>query len=57
MRAIWIYETGGPEVMKYEEVDLAPPGPGQVRVRHHAIGVNYLDIYYRSGFIPRRRCR
>ncbi len=52
MRAIRIHQTGGPEAMKYEEVELAPPGPGQVRVRHHAIGVNYLDIYYRTGFYP-----
>ena len=52
MRAIRIHQTGGPEVMKHEEVELDPPGPGQARVRHHAIGVNYLDVYYRSGFYP-----
>ena len=52
MRAIRIHQTGGPEVMQFEEVELAPPGPGQARVRHHAIGVNYLDIYYRTGFYP-----
>jgi NADPH:quinone reductase len=52
MRAIRIYETGGPEVMRFEDVDLAPPEPGQVQIRHHAIGVNFLDIYYRKGVYP-----
>ena len=52
MRAIRIYETGGPEVMRFEDVELAPPGPGEARVRHHAIGVNFLDVYYRTGLYP-----
>ena len=52
MRAIRIHQTGGPEVLKIEEVDLPPPGKGEVHVRHHAIGVNYLDTYYRTGFYP-----
>jgi len=52
MLAIRIHEVGGPEVMRLEEVGLAPPGPGQAQVKHHAIGVNYLDIYYRSGVYP-----
>jgi NADPH:quinone reductase len=52
MRAIRIYGTGGPEVMLWEDVELAPPGPGVARVRHHAIGVNFLDIYYRTGLYP-----
>jgi NADPH2:quinone reductase len=52
MRAIRIYENGGPEVMRLEDVELAPPGPGEARVRHHAIGVNFLDIYYRTGLYP-----
>jgi len=52
MRAIRIHYTGAPEVMQVEDVELPPPGPGQARVRHHAIGVNYLDVYYRSGFYP-----
>src|SRR5689334_10182528 len=49
MRAIQIEQTGGPEVMRL--VDLAPsePGPGEVRVRHEAIGVNFIDTYHRSG--------
>jgi len=49
MQAIRIHANGGPEVLQLEDVELAPPGPGEVRVRHHAIGVNYLDVYYRSG--------
>jgi NADPH2:quinone reductase len=52
MRAIRVHETGGPEVLRLEEVELAPPGPGEARVRHHAIGVNFLDIYYRTGLYP-----
>jgi NADPH2:quinone reductase len=52
MRAIRIYETGGPEVMRLEEVELAPPGPGEARVRNHAIGVNFIDVYYRKGIYP-----
>src|SRR5271165_3158583 len=50
MRAIRIHETGGPEVLKAEEVELPPPGRGEARIRHHAIGVNFLDIYQRTGF-------
>src|ERR1700754_283793 len=49
MKAIRFSETGGPEVLKLEDVELPPPGPGQVRVRHTAIGVNFIDTYHRSG--------
>jgi NADPH2:quinone reductase len=38
--------------MRLEDIEIPPPGPGEARVRHHAIGVNYLDVYYRSGFYP-----
>ena len=48
-KAIRIHELGGPEVMKWEEVEVGEPGPGQARVRHHAVGLNYLDVYYRTG--------
>jgi NADPH2:quinone reductase len=51
-KAIVIHKTGGPDVMSYEDVDLPVPGPGQVRIRQHAIGVNYIDIYIRSGMYP-----
>ena len=47
--AIRIHQQGGPEVMQWEEVTLGDPGPGQARVRHTAVGVNYLDTYHRSG--------
>ena len=50
--AIRIHATGGPEVMQFEEVDVGDPGPGEARVRHAAIGVNYIDTYHRSGLYP-----
>ena len=49
MKAIRFSQTGGPEVLKLEDVELPPPAPGQVRVRHTAIGVNFIDTYHRSG--------
>ncbi len=52
MKAIRVHQVGGPEVMKFEECELPAPGAGEARVRHEAIGVNYLDIYQRSGFYP-----
>ena len=51
--AIRVYETGGPEVMKWEAVELPDPGPGEVRVRNHAVGLNFLDVYNRSGLYRR----
>ena len=47
--AIRFHETGSPDVLKYESVDLPPPGPGEARVRHSAIGVNFIDTYHRIG--------
>ena len=52
VKAIRVHETGGPEVLRYEDIDLAAPGPGQVQVRQHAIGVNYIDVYFRTGAYP-----
>ena len=52
MKAIRIAETGGPEVMKLVDVEVGPPGPGQVRVRQTAIGLNYIDTYHLSGLYP-----
>jgi NADPH:quinone reductase len=49
MKAIRFSHIGGPEVLEYVEVDLPPPGAGQVRVKHSAIGVNFIDTYHRSG--------
>jgi NADPH:quinone reductase-like Zn-dependent oxidoreductase len=43
--AIRIHQTGGPEVMSWEEVRLTAPGPGEALVRHHYVGVNFIDIY------------
>src|SRR3954469_19593409 len=48
-KAIRIHEQGGPEVMKLEDVDVAQPGAGEVRIKHEAIGLNYIDTYHRSG--------
>jgi len=53
MKAICIHETGGPEVLRYEEVPTPAPGPGQVQIRQEAIGLNFVDCYYRSGLYPR----
>src|SRR5437867_6563254 len=50
--AIRFHATGGPEVLKYEAIDLRAPGPGQARVRNTAIGVNYIDTYHRGGLYP-----
>jgi NADPH2:quinone reductase len=47
--AIRIHETGGPDILRWEAVDLGEPGPGEVRLRQTAIGVNFTDIYNRSG--------
>ncbi|MEO6749966.1 MAG: quinone oxidoreductase [Casimicrobiaceae bacterium] len=52
VQAIRIHETGGPEVMRYEQVEVGAPGPGEARVRNTAIGVNYVDTYNRSGLYP-----
>lgn len=47
--AIRIHELGGPEILRWETTESADPGPGEVRVRHTAIGVNYIDVYFRTG--------
>src|SRR3954463_2330927 len=49
VKAIQVQEYGGPEVLSYTDVEVAPPGAGEVRVRHNAIGVNFIDTYFRSG--------
>src|ERR1043166_2162793 len=48
-KAIRIHEQGPAEVMKWEEVDLPPPGAGEVRMRHEVVGLNYIDTYHRGG--------
>ncbi len=48
----FIARTGGPEVIEWREAELPPPGVGEVRMRHHAVGLNYIDTYHRSGLYP-----
>lgn len=50
--AIRIHSTGGPEVFSWEAVEVGAPGPGEVRLRQAAVGVNYIDVYHRSGLYP-----
>jgi len=47
-----MHETGGPEVLRWEEVTVGMPGPGQARVRHEAVGLNFADTYFRAGLYP-----
>ncbi len=49
MKAIRVHGYGGPEVLSYEDTEIGAPGPGQIRVRQSAVGVNYIDTYFRSG--------
>ncbi len=51
-KAIRIQQPGGPEVMRWEDVQVGDPGPGQIRIRHTAIGLNYIDTYHRAGIYP-----
>jgi len=50
--AIRIHETGGPEVLRWEEVSVPQPGSGEVHLRQHAVGLNYIDVYHRTGLYP-----
>lgn len=52
VKAIRVHQSGGPEVLVYEDIDLAKPGKGEVQIQQRAIGVNFLDIYYRTGLYP-----
>jgi NADPH2:quinone reductase len=52
IKAIRIAKTGGPDVLSYQDYDLPPPAPGEVRVKHSAIGVNFIDVYHRTGLYP-----
>ncbi|RMH82466.1 quinone oxidoreductase [Pseudomonas sp. AOB-7] len=51
-KAVRFYETGAPEVLRYEDVEVGEPGPGEVRLRHVAVGLNYADTYFRNGTYP-----
>ena len=48
-RTVAIRQHGGPEVLEFEDRPVGEPGPGEVRIRHHAIGLNFIDVYQRSG--------
>jgi len=50
--AVRVHKNGGPEVLTYEDVQVPAPGPGQVRVKNHACGLNFIDTYFRSGLYP-----
>ena len=51
-KAIRVARTGGPEVLEFVDVTVGDPGPGEARVRNHAIGVNFVDVYFRTGLYP-----
>ena len=51
-KAIVMTRTGGPEVMEYVDVEVGAPGPGEATVRHEAIGLNFIDVYFRTGLYP-----
>ena len=48
-KAVRVHKVGGPEALVYEDTELAAPGPGEVRIRQHAVGLNFIDTYYRTG--------
>jgi NADPH:quinone reductase len=50
--AINIHKTGGPEVLQWAEIEVGTPGPGQVRLKQTAVGLNYIDVYHRTGLYP-----
>ncbi len=50
--AIRFHQTGGPEVLVWEEIAVTEPGPGEARIRHEAVGLNFIDVYHRSGLYP-----
>lgn len=50
--AVRVHKVGGPEVLTYEDIEVPAPGPGQVRIKQHACGINFIDTYFRSGLYP-----
>jgi len=52
IHAIRVHKPGGPEVLQWDQIEVGAPGPGQVRLRHTAIGLNFIDVYQRTGFYP-----
>lgn len=51
-KAIRIHETGGPEVLRWSEVEVAEPGAGEICIKHTAVGLNFIDVYFRTGLYP-----
>ena len=49
INAIRVHQTGGPEVLQYEQIEIGEPGAGEVKVHHEAIGLNFIDVYFRTG--------
>ena len=47
--SVRVHKVGGPEVLTYEDIEVGAPGPGQIRVKQYACGINYIDVYFRSG--------
>src|SRR6201996_7001410 len=52
VKAIRFDKTGGPDVMKWVDVEVGEPGAGEIRIRQHAVGLNYIDVYFRNGLYP-----
>src|SRR5262249_61791802 len=50
--AVRVHKPGGPEVLTYEDVQIAAPGQGQIKIKQHAAGVNFIDAYFRMGLYP-----
>lgn len=51
-KIVRIHSTGAPDVLKYEDLDIAPPKAGEVQVEHKAIGLNFIEVYWRTGVYP-----
>jgi NADPH2:quinone reductase len=49
VKAMVVHEHGGPEAMRWEDVEVGDPGPGEARIKHEAIGLNFVDVYFRKG--------
>jgi NADPH2:quinone reductase len=50
--AVRVHKTGGPEVLTYEQIEVGDPGPGQIKLKQHACGINFIDVYFRIGLYP-----
>jgi NADPH:quinone reductase len=50
--AVRVHKPGGPEALVYEDIQVGAPGPGQIRIKQHALGINFIDVYFRTGMYP-----